>query len=79
MLQYYGILDYDEELQDAIESEQQIQKGSIAECEIRAATILACQQLCYETKWTTPQIDGYFWLRRKEVETPFHLTITSDY
>jgi len=26
-----------------------------------------------------PDVDGFFWLRRKEAETPFHLTVTTDY
>lgn len=79
MLQQYGILDYDEELQEAIETEQHLPKWSAAECEIRAATILACQQLCKKTKWSMPDVDAYFWLRRKEAINPFHLTVTTDY
>ena len=79
MLQQVGILEYDQELQEAIDSEQHLPKWSAAECEIRAATILACQQLCKKTKWNMPDVDAYFWLRRKEVTTPFHLTVTTDY
>jgi len=79
MLYHFGILNYDEDLEDAIEDAQLIPKGSVAECEIRAATILACQQLCQKTKWSMSDVDSYFWLRRKEINTPFHLTITSDY
>jgi len=79
MLQQYGILDYDEELQDAIEAEVHLSKWSGAECEIRAATILACKQLCKKTEWSMPDVDAYFWLRRKEATIPFHLTVTTDY
>lgn len=79
MLEHYGVLEYDEELEVAIENEVQIAKGSLPECEIRAATIMACGMLCRETGWSMPDVDGYFWLRRKEAENPFHLTVTSDY
>ncbi len=79
MLEYYDILEYDEDLLAAIEREILIPKGSLAECEIRSATIIACRQLGQELGWSMPQVDGYFWLSRKEVTTPFHLTITTDY
>jgi len=79
MLEHHRILQYDVSLQQAIDDESQIPKGSLVECEIRAATIVACRQLGKETGWSMPQIDGYFWLRRKEATNPFHLTVTSDY
>ena len=79
MLEQHRILVYDPNLQQAIDEESLIPKGSLVECEIRAATIVACRQICKETGWTMPQVDGYFWLRRKEATNPFHLTVTSDY
>jgi len=79
MLEYYDVLYYDLDLKEAIEAEQIIPKGSLVECEIRASTIIACRQLCKLTGWTMPQIDGYLWLKRKEVTSPFHLTVTTDY
>ena len=80
MLRYHNIINYNSEsLYKKIQYEKLIPKGSLMECEIRSATVLACRQLVKETGWSTPQVDGYFWLRRKEITTPFHLTITSDY
>ncbi|NHJ48917.1 MAG: hypothetical protein FK733_14120 [Asgard group archaeon] len=79
ILEHYGILYYEDELQQAIVEETLIPKGSIVECEIRASTIIACKRICEKTGWSMPQVDSYFWLKRKEVTTPFHLTITSDY
>ena len=79
MLQHQGLLIYDDDLDEAILNEITIPKGSLAECEIRAASIIACRELCRTTGWTMPQVDGYFWLRRKEATNPFHLTVTSDY
>jgi len=79
MLEQYEILEYVEDLQYMIDEEYLIPKGSLAECEIRAATIIACRYLCNQIGWTMPQVDGYFWLRRKEVTNPFHLCMTTDY
>lgn len=79
MLEHHGIIEYEEELQEAIDNEVLISKGSIVECEIRASTIIACKKLVEKTGWTMPQVDGYFWLRRKEATNPFHLTVTTDY
>ena len=79
MLQHNNILYYEDELIEAIDNEVQITKGSLPECEIRASTIIACKRICEKTGWTMPQVDGFFWLRRKEATNPFHLTVTSDY
>jgi hypothetical protein len=79
MLEAENILIYHPDLIDTINKEILIPKGSLYECEIRAASILACDRLVHKTDWTMPQIDGYFWLRRKDVTTPFHLTVTTDY
>jgi len=79
MLEAEGILTYHYDLKTLIQHEDLIPKGSIYECEIRAASIIACDKLRRKIGWTMPQIDGYFWLRRKDVTTPFHLTVTTDY
>jgi len=79
MLKHYNILYYEDKLLETIENEDLIAKGSIVECEIRSSTIIACKEICEKTGWSMPQVDGYFWLKRKEATTPFHLTVTSDY
>ena len=79
ILEQYRILMYEDELQEAIDNEVLISKGSIVECEIRASTIIACKRIGEKTGWTMPQVDGYFWLKRKEATNPFHLTVTTDY
>jgi len=79
ILEHFSILEYNSELKKTIKKNKLIPKGSLMECEIRASTIIACRELCKNTGWTMPQIDGYFWLQRKKVATPFHLTLTSDY
>ena len=79
LLEYHGCINYDPYLTTLIDSDMLIPKHSKIECEIRAATVLACKQLMKITKWNIADVDGWLWLRRKEVTTSFHLTITTDY
>ena len=79
MLEYFGCITYTPELNRKIIMRELIPKGSVEECEIRAATVLACREICKKTGWNIAEVDGYLWLKRKEVTTPFHLTITTDY
>lgn len=79
LLEYHGCIQYDPYLTTLIDSSMLIPKYSALECEIRAATVLACKKLMEITKWNIADVDGWLWLRRKEVTTPFHLTITTDY
>lgn len=79
MLEYYNCIQYSEDLVEIISNNELIPKGSQIECEIRAATILACKELCKLTNLNTAEIDYWFWSKRKVCENPFHLTITTDY
>ena len=79
MLEHFGCIQYDFNLRSAIENEELITKGSTAECEIRAATVLAIKRLCELTDWNVAEVDGYFFLKRHDATNPFHLTITTDY
>ena len=74
-----GVINYDVELSYEIHTRRPILKWSQKECEIRAATILVARYLCEATGWNVAEVDGFFWLRRKEATNPFHLTITTDY
>jgi len=56
-----------------------IPEGSQAECEIRAATILACKALSDSTGWNASEIDCWLWMRRKEAPGNHHLTVTTAY
>lgn len=79
MLEFYGGIIYSEKLSRLIMNEELIPKGSLMECEIRAATIIACKTISDWIGWTSQEIDSWLWLRRKECDRPFHLTITTDY
>jgi hypothetical protein len=79
MLEHFGCLKYTKNLKSKIDSHTMIPKSSIDEVSIRSGTILACDQLSELTGWSRAEVDAWLWLRRKEVATPFHLTITTDY
>ncbi len=79
MLEHIGCISYSKPLKKTIKSNKLIAKNSIEECEIRSATLLTIKKLCELTGWGVPEVDGYFFLRRHEVTSPFHLTITTDY
>jgi hypothetical protein len=79
MLKGFGCIEYEYYLQSLVDNEVLIPKGSREECSIRAATVIACKKIQEKTGWSIADIDGWFWLRRKEITAPFHLTITTDY
>jgi hypothetical protein len=79
VLEHYGCIEYSEGLKVMIDFHMPLPKHSVYECEIRAATILACKKLADITKWNLSDIDAWFWLGSKEIDGPFHLTITTDY
>jgi hypothetical protein len=79
MLEHFGCFSYSPELYNKIENGQLILKTSWEECEIRSATILAIKQLCINTGWNVAEVDAFFFLKRRETQRPFHLTITTDY
>jgi hypothetical protein len=79
ILKHYSCLYYKSDLDLKIKQGELIPKHSLEECQIRAATIIACKMLQDETGWNIADIDGWLWLRRKTAIEPFHLTITTDY
>jgi hypothetical protein len=79
MLRHFGCIHYRQELSNKVKNQELIPKWSRMECEIRAATVLVCEDLCELTGWNLMDIDSWLWLRRKDAEEPFHLTVTTDY
>ena len=79
MLNYFRCLIYEPILYNKIKSHKLIAKGSLMECEIRAATVLTIKKLCEITSWNVAEVDGFFFTKRHETPLPFHLTITTDY
>lgn len=79
VLNHYGALYYDPSLRDQIANENLIPAGSIQECEIRAATIVACQRIAEKANVSMARVDEWLWTQRKICTGPFHLTITANY
>jgi hypothetical protein len=79
MLEHYGCLKYKVILLNKIQAHTMIPKYSLEECSIRGGTVIVCDKLADLTGWSKSEIDGWLWLRRKECNKPFHLTITTDY
>jgi len=79
MLEGLGCINYSYLLSEKIQNGELIPSGSVEECEIRAATMLAGKRLSEISGHTMCDIDIYLWLKRKEIDKPFHLTITTNY
>ena len=79
ILRHFGAIEYNPELEYMVDFGKLIEKHSLMELQIRAATVKACTELQYKLGWTIADVDTYLWTKRKLTDKPFHLTITSDY
>ena len=79
ILHYYKCISYSTELTNIIAKHEIISSGSLMECEIRAATILACEELAKRANCSAAVVDEFLWTNRKECKSNFHLTKTTDY
>lgn len=79
LMDYRGIIEYDDELRYEIDTNRLIPKYSQKECEIRSATVLVARDLCVDLGWNVADVDGFFWLGARGIGHPFHLTVTTDY
>jgi len=79
-LRALGLIDYCAELADDVDSYHLLEEFSPEELAIRAATILACEELAEALGVTAAEVDNYLWLNRNLASaTPFHLTETEEY
>lgn len=79
MLVHLGCIIYAPSIQAKIFNNELIPSGSLEECEIRSASIIACKEIAELASCSMCDVDTYLWLRRKDCEDAFHLTATSDY
>lgn len=79
VLNYLNIIQYSDTLNEKIINGTLISKHSAEEISIRANTINACHALRRSSNLTGNIIDDYLWQLKKQCDTPFHLTITTDY
>jgi hypothetical protein len=63
-----------------IMEEYEISKNCLMEAQLRAASIVACRELCKLTDWNIADVDTWLWTKRKEFPySKIHLTRTTDY
>lgn len=80
-----GVFEYDDDLEQSIESGQTIPEGSPREVEIRAATVVAGDRLLSEVndlvemEVTIPILDYILWKMRNDANTTAHITPTTAY
>jgi hypothetical protein len=79
MLRHHRILEYGKWIDSIVNSGGLIQENGPIELSIRAATILAAEELSNILGWSTAEVDSWFFSQRKETKRPFHLCITSNY
>jgi len=79
MLEWLGCIRYYGSLKNDIKEGKLIPEGSLMECEIRAASIIACKKIADRAGCSPNDVDNYLWLNRKDCNNPFHLTITTNY
>lgn len=79
VLRALGILKYSDELANKIDQGVLIEEHSPEERAIRAASILAIEDLSKAQNVSVADVDFWIWLKRKEPKTPFHLTNTTAY
>lgn len=79
ILRWLGCIEYDDALARVVDEGFTIAENSKAECEIRAATIVACERIGDRAGCTCEEVDTYLWGKRNETKAAFHLTITTNY
>jgi len=79
MLRWLGCIEYSSELDSAIDNGHSVLSGSIAECEIRATTIVTCRKIADLARCTCEEVDTYLFSRRHQCRDAFHLCVTSNY
>lgn len=80
VLEGMGVLAYSPELKKKIDSLEIIEQDSEEEKALRAATIIACEQISSQHNIAIPALDRQLWLARNDFkDKQFHLTKTSRY
>lgn len=79
VLRHYGVLKYTESLAVTVDSRGALPRNGADETAIRAATILACEQIAETFGVTAAEVDWWCFVQRKLPTKPFHLTVTTHY
>lgn len=80
VLEALGFISYSAELKETIKNNKEIKVDSTEELAIRAASILACEQICLVNNVSTEYVDKILWENRNTFgDLKFHLTSTTRY
>lgn len=80
VLRAEGVLVYSDSLGQWVDSGVGLSSGSPEETAIRAATVLACDQITRLSSLDTTSVDHWLWTRREKFPSArFHLTETTNY
>ena len=79
MLRWLGCIEYHDSLAYIVDQNVLIAEDGMEECEIRAATIVACKKIADLAGCSCEEVDQYLWSQRHICTEPFHLCRTSNY
>jgi len=79
VLRGYNILNYSPIISGSVDNGLYISANSIQEKAIRAATVLACEEISRVHNISTPALDWWLWSQRNEHSGRIHLTLTTNY
>lgn len=79
VLEGMEVLSYSQELSEKIDNWEIIEENSSMEKALRAATILACDEISEQHNIDIPTLDKWLWLERNNHKKKFHLTRTTNY
>lgn len=79
MLRWLGCIEYNNSLAFTVDNDVVMAEDCSAECEIRAATIVACKRIADLADCTCEEVDTYLFGMRHQCRDAFHLTVTTNY
>lgn len=79
MLRWLGCTEYRDSLSFVVDNDILMAENCSTECEIRAATIVACKRIADLADCTCEEVDTYLFGMRHQCKDAFHLTITTNY
>jgi len=79
VLRSTGCIEYAPTLENMVDTGEFLIEDSLLECEIRAATIKACDIIAVSVGCSPAEVDTYLFNKRNQYSQNFHLTLTSNY
>lgn len=79
VLRGLGVLRYNDELGSQVDSGRLLEPDGPCEIAIRAASVIACEEISEKKNIGAPELDFWLWSRRNDFKAPFHLVRTRKY